>query len=500
MSIDTLQPLAVPVEPAAAPPAAAAAARAPRTYAVLALQAQALRAARASEAAGAVADELARTLGCDRVSIGFLPPGDGSAGRLQLAAVSHTVEMAPRQALSRALAAAMAEAAQQRQCIVHPQPPMAGALPPAAAAHDALARANGGLAIYTVPLHDLSAPRDDDGRPPVAGALLLERTGGFGPELAQAAQDAASFVGPLLLLRQRLDQPVSGRLADAVTRAAPRRIGNGRLALRRGHALALAGAAALLIIGAWPGTMRVVATARAEGLGQQVLAAPFDGYIGAAPVRPGAAVRAGEVLLTLQDRELDLDAARWAAESTRLDRVYREAQTAEDAAASVIAKAQHEQALAQYELAQSRLERTRLRAPFDGLLLAGDHAQAIGAAVKRGQELLTVAPRLAYRIVAEVDEAEMGRVRAGQAGQALFGAVEGDALALTVTRIAPLAQVRDGRNVFEVEARLDGVLPPALRPGLRGVVRLDAERAPLAQIAWVRSTQWLRQAAWRLFG
>jgi hypothetical protein len=70
-----------------------------------------LRPPRASEAAGAAADELARTLGCNRVSIGFLPPGDSSAGRLQLAAVSHTVEMAPRQALSRALAAAMAEAA-----------------------------------------------------------------------------------------------------------------------------------------------------------------------------------------------------------------------------------------------------------------------------------------------------------------------------------------------------------------------------------------------------
>ncbi len=474
------------------------ASRAPRALAVLTLQARALRAARASEAASAVADEMARLLGCDRVSIGFVPSG-GSVDRLQVAAVSHAVELSPRQALARMLAAAMTEAAQQRQCIAHPLPPRT--LPMATVAHAALAGFNGGLSIYTVPLHDLAAPRDaaHGGLPPVVGALLLERRGGIDAATAQAAQDVASFVGPVLLLRHRLDQPVSGRLADAVVRAAPRRVG-GRWAFRRGHALALALAALVLVAGLWPGTMRVVAPAQAEGLGQQVLAAPFDGYIGAAPVRPGAAVRAGEVLLTLQDKDLELEAARWAAETTRLDRGYREAQTTEDAAAIVIAKAQYEQAQAQLDLAQSRLERTRLRAPFDGLLLAGDHAQAIGAAVKRGQELVTVAPRLAYRIVARVDEADMGRVHSGQLGQVLFSAVEGGALPLVVSRITPLAQVRDGRNVFEVEARLEGAPPPALRPGLQGVVRLDADRAPLAWIAWQRLSQWLRLAAWRLVG
>lgn len=479
----------------------AAALRAPRVVAVLALQARALRAPRAAEAASAVADELARSLGCDRISIGFLPPG-GEVRRLQLAAMSHTVELAPRQALARALAAAMAEAAEQRLCIAHPPAP--GAVPMASAAHQALAELNGGLAVYTVPLHDPSRAPDDagsgDAPSPVAGALLFERAGGFDPALIDAAQDAASFVGPILVLRHRLDQPVSGRLADAVQRAAPRRVG-GRLALRRGHVLALAAAAVVAAIGAWPGTQRVVASAQAQGLGQQLLAAPFDGYIAEAQLRPGAAVQAGEVLLTLQDRDLALEAARWSAETTRLDRGYREAQTTEDAAAIVIARAQLEQAQAQLGLAELQLERTRLRAPFDGLLLAGDHTQSIGAAVRRGQELLTVAPTLAYRIVAEVDEADLGRLQPGQAGQVLFGAVDGEALPLRVTRIAPVASVIDGRNVVEVEARLvlDGP-PPALRPGLRGVVRLEADTAPLAVIAWTRLSQWLRLTSWRLFG
>lgn len=482
----TLKP---PPEPQAAlDDAAARRPRAPRSVAVLALQARALRHGRLGPAASAVADELARTLGCARVSVGFL-----QRGRVKVCALSGTAEVDHRQALVRAIAAAMDEAIGQRASLMHPLPPGTAML--ATAAHEALAALNGRLPLLSVPLTDPGSP-DADGGPATIGALLFERTEGFDRATIAAAQDAATFVGPLLALKHQLDQPVSGRIVEAVT---PRHAGP--LGLSRGQWAAALAALALLAAALWPATFRVVAPARVEGLGQQVLAAPLDGFVASAALRPGAAVKAGQVLMTLEDKDLALDATRWQAEVAQLDKKYREAQTTDDAAAIVLARAKLEQAQAQLDLVRQQLERIRLRAPFDGVLLSGDFSQAVGAPVKRGQTLMTVAPDRQFRIVAEVDEQDIARLRSGQAAQVLFGAFDGAPLALEVTRVAPIATVVDGRNVFEVDGRL---LQPeaaaALRAGLRGVVRIDIEPRLQGWIWWHRASQWARRLAWRFIG
>ena len=61
--------------------------------------------------------------------------------------------------------------------------------------------------------------------------------------------------------------------------------------------------------------------------------------------------------------------------------------------------------------------------------------------------------------------------------------------------LAPVAVQTEGRNVFEAEGRL--VQPvDGLRPGLRGVARIEAgQRAPAA-VWWERGSNWLRRMWW----
>jgi hypothetical protein len=54
----------------------------------------------------------------------------------------------------------------------------------------------------------------------------------------------------------------------------------------------------------------------------------------------------------------------------------------------------------------------------------------------------------------------------------------------TVSRVTPVADVRDGEIVFRVEARLDAE-DASLRPGLRGIARIDAGPR-LASWIWSR--------------
>lgn len=486
----------MPSQASADPTVASAAARAParavrpsRSAAVLAVQAHALAHANFDAAAAAVVNQLAQALPCERISLGLY-----IGGRLRITAISGAADVRERHNAVGRIAAAMAEALDQRLAIVHPLP--AGASPAITLAHQELSQSNGHAAIYTVPV----ATRHE-----MLGALLFERRGGFDTPALEAAKDAAMFAGPLLALKQRADDRVGHRVAQALRPAARRpfgRLGGATFSVARAAIGAcLLGVAVLAFI---PSTHRVVAPARVEGAVQQVIAAPVDGFVGAVQVRPGEMVKAGQVLMSLDARELALERDKWAAEMAQLDKQYREALSKDEAAPIMIARAKLEQAQSQHELAVQQLQRSTLRAPMDGIVLSGDFTQAVGMPLKRGQELMTIAADKGWRIVAEVEEQAIAPLREGQNAQVLFAAVAGAApLTFAVTRIAPVATQADGRNVFEVEGVPQAPSSTdiaALRPGMRGVARIEVGQSTLGAIWFERARHAWRRLSWQLMG
>ncbi len=395
-----------------------------------------------------------------------------------------------RQNLVRAIAAAMDECLDQRSTVIHPLP--RGSSAAVAVAHAELARANGQAAICTVPMV---------GRSRALGAIVFERREGFDARALELAKDAALFVGPILELKHRLDAPVGGRIVEAVAPRGRRLAGTTWLTTSRLGAAAAVLVAAVVLV--WPTTYRVVATARVEGAVQRVMAAPSDGFVRAVSVRPGDTVRAGQVLLTLEDQELALERDKWSAEIAQLDKQYREALSKDDASQIVIARSKLEQAQTQLDLALRQLDRAQLKAPIDGVVISGDLSQAIGTPVKRGQELMTLAPDRRFRVVAEVDEQDVAALREGQPAQVMFAAFTERPLPFAVTRVSPVATTLDGRNVFEVEGRVDDAAAAghgALRHGLRGVARIDVDQRSQGAIWWQRAGGWVQRTAWRLLG
>ena len=69
--------------------------------------------------------------------------------------------------------------------------------------------------------------------------------------------------------------------------------------------------------------------------------------------------------------------------------------------------------------------------------------------------------------------------------------------------VSPVATTLDGRNVFEVEGRVDDAAAAghgALRHGLRGVARIDVDQRSQGAIWWQRLSAWVQRTAWRLLG
>ena len=443
---------------------------------VLRLQTLLLAQPTLAEGAMALVTELAAACGSERITLGILNPD------MDVIAVSNSAEFKQEQALLRLVSAAMQEAADQGARVSYPA---LGTDPARIILAHADLHARTDHALLTVPL--VCAGQ-------AVGALLVEYRAGTQPsdEQIQMCESVAGAIGPLVTLRQSAERAWRERLAQSL-RAVWQRLA------RRDDPLPKAALAVAigLLLGATliPVTHRVGAPARIEGAVQRMVAAPFDGFLQRSHVRPGDAVRAGDLLVEMADQDLTLERRKWESALTQQENAYAAALARADRAQFVISHGKADEARSQLELVRQQLSRTRLVAPIDGVVIKGDLSQTLGAPVQRGDALLTLAPREQYRLIVEVDERDIADIRPGQTGQLALSSLPSDTLALVVERVTPVSSVRDGRNVFDVEARLTSAAPE-LRPGLQGIAKIDAGEQSLAWIWTHRFTDWLRLAWW----
>ena len=464
------RPLVAP-EPAAGRQTPLLVARAPL------LQARILSHRSFAPAATAFVSELAVAYRCLRVSIGFV-----RRDAIRLAAVSGGGHDKLDGAEYEAIAEAMDEARQQDASVCLPRPPRGRSL--VTIAHQRLRRRHG-CAVLTVPLLAWGEP---------VGAVTFEwsDTRFDAASLATELETTVNLVAPVLeLMRQRERSPWLRTIEDG--RRALRRLA-GR---PRARLIAIAVAAALAGIVLVPVTYSVGGTARLEGQAQRTLVTPIDGYLKAVHARPGDTVRSGQLLVEMADDDLLLRRRRWLSEIDQQEHGYSAALSANDRSAMVIALARAEQARAQLALVDAELARMAVVAPFDGVVLEGDLSQSVGAPFERGKPLLRIAPDDQQRVVIHVDERDIDRVAPGQTARLALSALPWDTITLQVERVTPVARLDEGRNGFEVEARLAPGDGGRVRPGLQGVARIDVGHAALGWIWTHRLVDRVRLAWWR---
>lgn len=476
--MQSAEPADVQTAEAPAPLAATAAALRLDAAAVLQFYATVVSHERFSVAATAFAGEMASALHFDRVSVGFV-----DRGYARLVAISHSADLESETDLVRAIGEAMDEALEQDTTIVHPAP--AGERPAITLAHALLVRRHGGSAC-TIPLVS-------NGR--AFGAVTLQRFTGSAPDRDHiaACEHLACLVGPVLDLKRNNERPWHSRVrerlrADWLRLRAP---GSVRFKAAVYGSLLLLGVLLFL-----PVDYHVSAPARLEGSIQRVLVAPADGFLRRVHVRPGDAVTEGQVLVELAEQDLELERRKRASEVAQHENAYVAAMARTDRAQFAINQAKASEARAQLDLVEEQLSRSRLQAPFDGIVIKGDLSQSLGAPVQRGETLLTIAPAREFRLIVEVDERDVAHVASGQRGQLALAALPSGTFAFHVERVTPVAIAREGRNFFEVVGTLDAAAAGGLRPGLEGVAKVHAGDRTLAWIWTHRFVDWMRIALW----
>jgi multidrug resistance efflux pump len=429
-------------------------------------------------AATAFVTELATRFDCERVSLGHF-----ERGRARLLALSHSAQFDKRANLTRRLEAAMEEAIDHGAEVIWPPP--SGAQTHATRAHEALASEAEGGAVCSCLVARGAQFR---------AVVTLERRADrpFEESELELIEPAVAMAGAILEIHRRDDRSLFIKTLDAARRTAADLVGPRHVALKL-TALAIALVVAFLAFA--KGDFRVTGDLTLEARVLRAAVAPFDGYILEAPVRAGDQVKQGDLLVLLDDRDIALERARYASQLEQLGKEYRQALAERDSSNVRIAAARIDQVKAQHDLAVDQLSRTRVAAPFDGIVVTGDLSQQLGSPVARGDLLFEVAPLDDYRPVIDVDERDIDEVALSQTGQLIFSAFPDAPVGFSVEKITPVSTAKEGRNTFRVEARLDRT-PERLRPGMEGIAKVDVDRRRLLWIWTHEAIDWLRLALW----
>jgi GAF domain-containing protein len=432
------------------------------------------------EAAMALCNTLAIELDAERVSFGLI-----KREAVKLAAVSHGAWFRKRSDVTETIEAAMEEAYDQSDAVLLPALPGRN--------HVTLQQAR--LAESANRASVVSLPVVDRGR--TIGVLTLERATGSPPFDARDllfCEAVAGVVAPLLELKLREERWIGGKLRRKSLDTAGALFGPRRPLAK---VLGIAAVLLLLFLLLPIAQFRVSADAALEGRVQRAAAVPFSGYIARSHARAGDVVREGQVLATLDDRDLRLDRAKSIGQVQELDRRYREALANHKRAEMNLFGAQLRQAEAELRLIDYKLARTNITAPLSGVLVSGDVSQLVGTPVEEGEVLFEVAPLEGYRVAVQVEETDITYLRPGQTGRFAPTGLAGETVPFVISKLTSVTAAADGKNTFRVEAELGRDVPPSLRPGMEGVAKVTIDRRSRLWI-WTRGIRnWLRLFAWR---
>ena len=445
---------------------------------VLGLIASVIDVERFQAAANTAVTEMAIQLKCERVSLGFL-----KGKNIQLTALSHSAQFNKKSNFIRSIGAAMEEAVDQKSTLIYP--PSSTSIPGVTRVHEKLAQEHNVGAICTVPLCS-------DER--VYGALTFERSANHpvDQQLVGLCETIAQMIGPVMDTKRRDDRVIFVKIWQSFVDLIRRLFGARYFGLKL---TALCLASVIVFFSLATTDYRVSANTWLEGAVQRVVVSPMNAYIAEAYVRAGDIVREGDLIVSLDDKDLRLEYLKWKSEQEKYLKQYRDALAKYKRAEISVLKAQLGQAQTQLELINEQLSRTRVVAPFDGIVVSGDLSQSLGAPVERGEILFEVAPLKDYRVILLVDERNISNISIGQQGELVLSGVVNEILPFLVEKITPVSEVKEGRNYFRVEARLIEVRD-FLRPGMKGVGKISIGQRKLFWVLTHELIDWLHLKLW----
>lgn len=433
---------------------------------------------RFKSAAMAFCNEVASQWQCERVSIGFLK------GRyVQLKAMSHTENFSRKMQVIQDIESAMEECLDQDVEILSPAPKESTYINRVS---DRLSKHHGPLTILSLPLR---------WKGEVVAVLTLERPveKTLNLDEIETIRLACELCTARLVDLYEYDRWIGATIAIRARNFIAKLVGPKHTWTKVVSILCF-GVILFLIFG--KGQFRSKAPFVFEATYQQVIPAPFDGYIKSVDVEVGDMVKGGKSILgSLDTAELRLQLAAAKAEKAGYLKQASAAMRDGETAQAQIAQANADKTQAQIELLQYQISQASLISPISGIIVRGDLKREIGAPVKVGNVLFEVSPVESLRAQLMVPEDQIYDIKVGQEGYLATASYPEQRIKFVVERINPIAEVVNKRNVFKVRVQLFQKYS-WMRPGMEGVAKVSVGKRRYVWI-WTRKiVNWIRMRLW----
>jgi multidrug efflux pump subunit AcrA (membrane-fusion protein) len=314
------------------------------------------------------------------------------------------------------------------------------------------------------------------------------------PSAAQGLMIAADLLAPQLYDRFENDRWLVTKAGLSIRNVAEGIIGP-RHMLAKVVTVLVAGALAFVFL--YKPMYHVGATFQFVADERRVISAPIDqAHIKQVNKRPGDAVKAGDVLLQLDDSDLKVQKAQALAEVARAaSEMHKHRGTEGEEALANISEAERDKAMAQVQLIQSRIDKCRVVSPVDGKVLTGDWWHKVQTPVKVGEELFVVAKGGDLRAEIKVADRDIQDVNVGDVGKLAVTSLPDDTHGFAITSIVGNGEPVEGENVFKVYADVKTQRPEWL-PGMAGEARIDAGHRSVAWIWTHRLVDYVKMKLW----
>lgn len=376
-----------------------------------------------------------------------------------------------------AINAALHESMMQADVVKFPPP--AGAPRHALLAHRQLASESSADTIISSPL------RTEDGQPQGAIALI-----GRGDELnddrASAFLRAAEpRIAATIALLARSERHGIERLAGKIQ----------TIAADHKSRMILAGVAVVCLLMCIPLPYKVRANCELQPLNHRYVSAPFEAPLETCLVEPGDIVEPGQLLATIDGREIRMQLAEIASDRNRAAKERDMHRAKGEYGSAGVARLQMQAHQARAELLEYRGQNLEVRSPSAGVVVSGDWKKSEGVKLSMGETMFEIAPLDRMIVEVGIPEDDITHIEVGQSVTVHMDAYAGESWTGKLLRVHPAAEIRDSEHVFIGEFELENQ-NLRLRPGMRGKAKITTSAKPLVwnlfHKPWNAFVAWLR--------
>jgi len=424
-----------------------------------------------------VVNEIAARYHCSRVSLGWL-----EKGYIRLQSISHMEQFEPKMEIVNQLEAAMEEALDQNEEIQFPAPQ----------ANTAINHDHGTYADNQKLQQLISLPLRVSGQ--AIGVLTCEReASSFSNNDIRSLRILCDQIAIPLEQRKKTDRWIGVRIADSIKEKASIFLGVEHT-LAKLIGLLCCGLLVAIITVKLPYRVDAQFILRSKDVRQ--VTAPFAGYIDQVQAEIGQKVESGSPLLNLDNRNLFLEEASALANQVRYLREAEKFRASNSLIDMKIAQAQADQAQAQLELVQYRINQSQLRSPISGIIVEGDNGERRGAPVEKGELLFKVARHEKLFAEIKITEQDIHEITTGQTAELTFVSRPQQHYPFLIEQINPLAHAEDSGNIFVARSEVFAAGESWWRPGMSGIAKIEVSKRRIIWIITHRTVNFLRLLIW----